>query len=143
MRIHTLTGAAAAGSMALVAFAACGGGGSSPTGPSGGGNVTTVTISATGVSPSTVQISAGQQVRFVNNDTTTREMLSTPHLVHDDCPAINSVGSLAPGDSRTTDRLNTVRICGFHDHRNPDDQRFRGQINVGTSTGPGPGYITR
>lgn len=105
--------------------------------------MTTVTISAAGVTPSTVQISAGQQVRFVNNDTTTREMLSTPHLVHDDCPAINSVGNLAPGESRMTGSLNTVRICGFHDHRNPDDQRFRGQINVGTSSGPGPGYITR
>ena len=23
----------------------------------------------------------------------------------------------------------------------PDDDRFRGQINVGTNTGPGPGYI--
>jgi len=141
MRIHTLT-AAAVGSMALAALAACGGG-SPPTGPGGGATVPTVTISASGITPSTLQISSGQQVRFVNNDSTTREMLSTPHLVHDDCPAINTVGSLAPGESRTTGNLNTVRICGFHDHRNPDDQRFRGQINVGTSQGPGPGYITR
>ena len=140
MRVYTMTAAAAAGLM-LVGFAACGGGGSSPTSPSGGGTVATVTITANGVTPTTLQITAGQQVRFVNNDATTREMLSTPHLVHDDCPAINAVGSLAPGADRMTDRLNTVRICGFHDHRNPDDMRFRGQINVGMSTGPGPGYI--
>jgi len=101
----------------------------------------TVTITANGVTPQTVDISAGQQVRFINNDETTREMLSTPHLLHTDCPAINSVGALSPGANRTTGSLTVVRICGFHDHRNPDDQRFRGQINVGTSAGPGPSYI--
>ena len=141
MRVYTLTAAAVAGALAI-GLAACGGG-SSPTQPPPGGGVATVTITANGVSPSTIQITAGQQVKFVNSDGTTREILSTPHLVHDDCPGINVVGSLSPGSDRTTERLNTVRICGYHDHRNPDDQRFRGQINVGTSTGPGPGYITR
>jgi plastocyanin len=140
MRIHTLAAAAAAG-LAAWGFAACGGGGSSPTSPGGSNNVATVTIGANGVSPSTVQISAGQQVRFVNNDGSPHEMLSTPHLQHTDCPGINAVGTLSPGENRMTERLNTVRICGFHDHRNPDDQRFRGQINVGTSAGPAPGYI--
>ena len=129
----------AVGALAIY-VAACGGGGSSPTQP---GGVATVTITANGVSPSTIQITAGQQVKFVNNDGTTREILSTPHLLHDDCPAINAVGSLNPGTERMTDRLNTTRICGFHDHRNPDDNRFRGQINVGTSSGPPPTYSTR
>jgi plastocyanin len=127
-----------------VAFAACGGGGSAPTSPSGGGGTTTVptvTITANGVEPRTIEISSGQQVRFINNDGTTREILSTPHLTHTDCPPINAVGTLSPGSNRMTDAMNTVRICGYHDHRNPDDQRFRGQINVGTSQGPTPGYV--
>jgi plastocyanin len=140
MRLHILTAATAVGLMAF-GLAGCGGGGSSPTSPPGGGGVATVTITASGVSPTTLEISAGQQVRFINNDGTPHEMLSTPHLAHTDCPAINVVGVLAPGANKMTDRLNTVRICGYHDHSNPDDQRFRGQINVGTSTGPGPGYI--
>ena len=114
-----------------VAVAACG----------GGTTVPTVTITANGVEPKTIEITAGQQVRFVNNDSTTREMLSTPHLAHTDCPAINAVGVLSPGSNKMTEGMTTVRICGFHDHRNPDDNRFRGQINVGTSQGPPPGYI--
>ena len=138
MRACTLTAAVAGG--LVLALSACGGGGSAPTSP---GNTTpvTVTITANGVTPQTVQISAGQRVKFVNSDNTTHEMLSTPHLSHNDCPSINAVGSLQPGADRMTDTLNVVRICGFHDHRNPDDDRFRGQINVGTSVGPTPGYI--
>ena len=139
MRLYTLMTIAVAGSL-MVGSAGCGGG-STPTSPPGGSNIVTVTITSSGVSPQTVSIFAGQRVRFVNNDGTTREVLSTPHLSHDDCPPINAVGTLSPGSERTTDTLNVVRICGYHDHRNPDDQKFRGQINVGTSTGPGPGYI--
>ena len=137
MRTRTCAAAVLAG---FVGVAACGGG-SSPTSPPGGSTVATVTITANGVSPTIVRISAGDQVKFVNSDTATHEMLSTPHLTHTDCPGINSVGTLGPGTERTTARLDEIRICGFHDHRNPDDQRFRGQINVGTSTGPPPGYI--
>ena len=128
-------------------FAACGGGGGgSPTPPSPSPGTPaagpTITITAGGVEPRTLEVSAGQQVRFVNNDSRTHEMLSTPHLLHTDCPAINEVGALAAGANRMTGGLNSVRICGYHDHMNPDDQRFRGQINVGTSEGPAPGYVT-
>jgi plastocyanin len=140
MQANTLTAAAVAASL-VIAVAACGGGGSTPTSPPGGGSIVTVTITATGVAPKVVGVSSGQQVRFVNSDGATHEMLSTPHLAHTDCPSINVVGTLTPGAERMTDSLSTVRICGYHDHRNPDDDRFRGQINVGTSTGPGPGYI--
>lgn len=141
MHAYTLTAVAVAGGL-VVALTACGGGGSAPTSPSGGStNPVVVTITANGVAPKTVEISAGQQVRFINNDGTTHEILSTPHLAHTDCPPINAVGTLSPGSNRITETLSVVRICGYHDHRNPDDDRFRGQINVGTSTGPGPGYV--
>ena len=119
-----------------------GGGGGSPTAPGGGGTAQlTVTITPSGVDPKDLTISAGQVVVFVNNDSRAHDMLTTPHLMHTDCPAINSVGNLSPGSSRQTGNLNTVRICGYHDHLNPDDTRFRGQINVGTQEGPTPGYI--
>ncbi len=119
-----------------------GGGGGSPTAPgTGGGTQHTITITANGLDPKDITINAGQTVTFVNNDTRPHEMLTTPHLMHTDCPAINSVGNLTPGSNRQTGNLNNVRICGFHDHLNPDDNRFRGQINVGTSEGPTPGYI--
>jgi plastocyanin len=129
-----------------VGLAACGGGGSSstPTAPSPGGGATvpTITITADGVAPKTIDIKVGQQVRFVNSDSRNHEMLSTPHLLHTDCPPINLVGNLTPGANKMTGNLNAVRICGFHDHQNPDDQRFRGQINVDTAEGPAPGYVT-
>jgi hypothetical protein len=38
----------------------------------------------------------------------------------------------------------SVRGCGFHDHMNPDDNRFRGQVLVGLGAGdpapPDPAY---
>ena len=136
MRACTLTAAVVAGAV-VVGVTACGGGYSSPP----AGSTVTVTISANGASPKTIEISAGTRVRFVNTDAATHEILSTPHLAHTDCPSINTVGTLGPGAERTTDPLNNVRRCGYHDHLNPDEDKFRGQINVGTSSGPAPGYV--
>jgi hypothetical protein len=55
----------------------------------------------------------------VNNDNQSHEMFSDPHPEHTDCPEINSVGFLSPGQTSRTDNLNTVRTCGFHDHNMP------------------------
>lgn len=130
---------------ALIAVACGGGGGGgNPTTPSPGGGGTsqpTITITVNGVEPKVLDIRAGQRVRFVNSDSRAHEMLTTPHLMHTDCPAINAVGTLAAGADRMTDAMDLVRVCGYHDHQNPDDQRFRGQINVDTNQGPPPGYV--
>jgi len=133
----TLLGAAAA---ALITAAACGGGGDSnsgggggtPTGPSptpapGGA---TITITSSGVSPRTVTISVGSSVTFVNNDTRAHDMASDPHPVHTECPAINAVGFLQPGQSRMTGTLNTARTCGFHDHNRDTDTSLQGSIVI-------------
>ena len=97
-----------AGSMAIL-LAACGGGGSSstpsPTPSPGGG---TITISNNAVSPKTITIATGSQVTFVNNDSRTHEMFSDPHPEHTDCPEINEVGFLNPGQRRPD---------GKHEHR--------------------------
>ena len=53
------------------------------------------------------------------------EMFSDPHPEHTDCPEINQVGFLSPGQSRQTGNLNTVRTCGFHDHATPRESRCR------------------
>lgn len=128
----------------------CGGGGSSsgtPTTPSGtaGGNIgATVTIAGSGVSNTTPRIATGERIRFVNNDTQSHQILTTPHVLHTDCPALNAIGPLAPGQSGVSDPLTTVRGCGFHDHLRPDDTRFRGQVLVGLGSGdpvpPDPEY---
>lgn len=143
-----LEGGRSAGAAAAVAIAclqlACGGS-SSPSAPSGSGTVgATITIGANGVSNASPRISLGARVRFTNNDSRPHEILTTPHLIHTDCPALNEVGMLQPGQSKDSGAFNERRGCGFHDHLNPDNQSFRGQVIVGLNEGdpnpPDPSY---
>jgi hypothetical protein len=142
----------------LCAFAlwaiACGGGGSysgSPTTPSpspgSGGNIATVTLTSNGVSDAAPRINSGDRVRFTNNDTRVRDIKSTPHGAHNDCPGLNAIGLLQPGASGMSEPLTGSRGCGFHDHSDPDNTRFRGQVLVGLASGdptpPTPGYLHR
>jgi plastocyanin len=92
--------------------------------------VPTMTLSSAGVSPKTIQVPVGGRVRFVNNDTVTHMMGSDPHPDHTDCPEINQVGFLLPGQSRETGNLVQPRTCGFHDHERPDVQALRGTITI-------------
>jgi hypothetical protein len=57
-------------------------------------------------------------------------MSSDPHPAHTDCPAINSVGFLQPGESRATANLTTARTCGFHDHNRDTDTTLQGTIII-------------
>jgi plastocyanin len=120
--------------LVLTALAvACGG---SPTEPSdgggggGGGSTTTITITAAGVSPREITVPAGTRVTFINNDSRNHEMNSDPHPFHGDCPPIDDVGFLAPGQTKLTGNLNVVRRCGFHDHNAPDVASLQGTIIV-------------
>lgn len=126
---------------AVGAAIACGGGGggsdspTSPTAPPSGGGPTpdsaTITISSSGtVSPSTVTIRQGGRVTFVNNDTTTHDMASDPHPTHENCAAMNQVGFLTAGQSRTSGAFNTVQTCGFHDHNRPGETGLQGRITI-------------
>jgi plastocyanin len=125
----------AAMTMAMVTAFACGGsggGGTSPTpvgspGPSGA----TITITSAGVvSPSSVTINNGESVTFVNSDSRVHEMASDPHPAHTDCPPINALGTLQPGQSRLTNAMTTSRTCGFHDHLNDSNPNLRGTIVI-------------
>lgn len=127
----------------------CGGGSSSPTAPSdgggtggggtggggtGGGGVTataTITISSSGVvSPSAVSITQGGRVTFVNNDSRAHDMNSDPHPEHTDCPPLDQIGFLSPGQSKTSGNMNTIRTCGFHDHNLPTVTSLQGRITI-------------
>jgi plastocyanin len=109
----------------------CGGGSpAAPSSPGGGDASITITMTATGVSPKQLTVPQGTRVRFVNNDPRTHQMNSDPHPEHTDCPEINNVGFIAFGQTRETGNLNIVRTCGYHDHDNPEDTRFRGQILI-------------
>jgi plastocyanin len=108
------------------ALAGCGG--SSPTTPSM--SDATITITASGVSPAEVHIPVGGHVTFVNNDVRLHAMSSDPVQLHTDCPAINEVGVLNPGQSRSTGVFTAARTCGFHDHTNEFDDTWKGRIIV-------------
>ena len=96
--------------------------------PSGGA---TVTIQSGGiVSPKTVTISAGSRVTFINNDSRPHDMESDPHPEHTDCPEINQVGFLTPGQTRLTGNMNTVRTCGYHDHEQDTNRNLQGSIII-------------
>ena len=94
------------------------------------GATATVTISGNAVSPRAVTITQGGRVTFVNNDTRTHDMASNPHPEHTQCPEINSVGFLSPGQSRATSNMNTVRTCGFHDHNQDSNTALQGTITI-------------
>lgn len=127
-----------AAATALALAAACGGssGGGGGTGPSPvtgspGPSGATITISAAGVvNPSTVTISVGQSVTFVNNHNQPHQMSSDPHPAHTDCPQINALGTLAGGQTALTNALTTARTCGFHDHLNDTNANLRGSIII-------------
>jgi plastocyanin len=121
---------------ALVTIAACG---SSPSSPSNPGPITgspgpsgaTITIGANGaVSPTQVQITAGQSVTFINNDSRTHDMSSDPHPSHTDCPQLNAAGGLSPGQTKLTNAFPAARTCGFHDHNSPDVAALTGRIVI-------------
>jgi len=57
-------------------------------------------------------------------------MYSNPHPEHTDCPEINQVGHLDPGQSRQTGNLNVARTCGFHDHMNAENRALQGTITI-------------
>jgi len=130
----------------MLVAGACGGGGySSPSTPSAPATTQpdaalTVTISASGVDPRSLQVPMGGIVTFVNNDTRTHQIMSDPNPLHDDCPSINDVSTLAPGQSRKTGSFMVAKACGYHDHMNPDAVGLQGVLLVGGAQDPGTHY---
>jgi hypothetical protein len=69
-------------------------------------------------------------VLFVNEHNRRHDMTSDPHPDHLDCPELNQVGLLVPGQRRETGNLVAVRTCGFHDHDDPGNAGLRGTIVI-------------
>jgi hypothetical protein len=112
---------------------ACGtSGGGNPGGPSPPPtNPNVITISSSGIaSPREITVAPGSRVLFDNRDARRHDMTSDDHPDHLECPAINQVGLLNPGQTRETGNLNTVRTCGYHDHEDPDNNNLKGRIVI-------------
>ena len=112
-----------------VSVAACGDSQATPAPSPGNPNIITITAGGA-VSPRELTVSPGSRVLFVNNHNRRHDMSSDSHPDHLDCPELNQVGVLNPGQSRETGNLVAVRSCGFHDHDDPNNNNLRGTITV-------------
>ena len=114
----------------LIAFgvllARCGASPSAPSDPA----AATITLTPTGPTPTEVRVPTFSRVLFINNDVRPHVIASDPVSVHTDCPAVNDVDVLGPGQRRTTGTLAVPRTCGFHDHANESDPAWKGRIIV-------------
>jgi len=108
-----------AGCGVYLLLTACGGSKSptSPQAPPPSGP--TVTIGSSGLVPRTIEIPVGGRLTIVNNDAVSHDMGSDPHPFHEDCPELNQIGMLEPGQARTSGNLVEARTCGMHDHIRP------------------------
>jgi plastocyanin len=97
-------------------------------------NATTFLLLNNAVCPQTMTVAKGTRVTFINNDTRTHDMESDPHPEHTDCPELNQVGVLQPGQQRDSGNLNgnpnTAKRCGFHDHLNDTNAALQGAITI-------------
>lgn len=76
----------------------------------------TVTITSKGVSPAEVTVALGGAVTFINTDAQPHDLAGGLDPQHPDCPEIDAVGFLSPGQQRTTRPFLVARTCAFHDH---------------------------
>jgi hypothetical protein len=110
-------------------LAACGGG-SSPTPPTPLPNEITINVTATGFKPPQAEVAVGGRVLFTNIDDRLHSIASNPLTTHADCPPINDVGVLVPGQSKSTGALTTARTCTYHDTFSEGGQLLMGTIVV-------------
>ena len=76
-----------------------------------------VTISASGFTPKSITIKAGESVTWTNNDSEKHTVNSSPHPTHTDYQPLN-LGVIQPGQQKslTFDKAGTYK---YHDHLNP------------------------
>lgn len=77
--------------------------------------VTTITRNASSFTPSSVTITAGDQIKFVNTSGASIQPSSNPHPDHTDYTALN-MAVIPNNSSSTTGALNNVGTWGYHDH---------------------------
>jgi plastocyanin len=105
---------------AVAALLATSCGSSGPTSPSGAPHTlpSTIMIMGSEALPQELTIAIGERVAFMNHDTVPHAVAGGPDPSRPDCPEINAVGVLAPGDTRSTEPFTTAKTCAFHVPRN-------------------------
>jgi plastocyanin len=90
----------------------------------------TISVTATGFKPKEAELAVGGRARFENIDDRLHSIASNPLLTHADCPPINEVGVLVPGQPKMTGALTEAKTCGYHDTASAGS----GQVLMGTIT---------
>jgi hypothetical protein len=103
---------------------------STPLPPVQGPPAASVTVSAQGVAPMEVQVAVGSYITFINADTRPHEIYSGVDHARPDCPEIDVIGVIAPGQSRPTRAFESARTCTFHDFENLGNPAFEGRVIV-------------
>lgn len=80
--------------------------------------------------PYEATVVAGGRVTFVNRDLVVHDIQGGIDPDHRDCPEIDIVGFLQPGQSRATEPLTIARSCDYHDHTEHDHHGFSGRIVI-------------
>jgi plastocyanin len=132
--MRTVNFLAAACAAAAIAVSCGGASPVSSTNPTAGctpsATANTLVIQNNTICPSTLTVTRGSQVTILNSDSRTHEMDSDPHPEHTDCPELNQIGFLNPGQNQRSGNLNTARRCGLHDHSSPDTAGLRATITI-------------
>jgi hypothetical protein len=138
--VTALRGSILAGLAAIVAVGCSSGTPSTPTPPSpppvtgppqGPPSTATIVIGSNNTfMPLEVTVAVGGRVSFENRNNRAFDIMSDPPLVHTDCPPVQEVGFIQPGQTKQTGVLNVAGVCGFHDHLNEHNPDLRGRIVV-------------
>jgi hypothetical protein len=92
-----------------------------------------ITITPQGVTPRILVVAPGEAITIRNLDTEPHQMFSGPYLERSTCPALNQIGYLAPGESRSSGNFTTAGTCPFLDDVRPGQQmnrEFQGYVIV-------------
>ena len=74
-----------------------------------------------------LRVYQGSRLTFLNQDAIPHDIQSGPPQIHTDCPEVAGAGFLVPGQTKSTDPLNRLVTCTFHDHIHESDPRFSGR----------------
>jgi plastocyanin len=114
----------------LFVVSSCGGGSGPTTGPESAPFEPIVNVTARGFEPPNVVVAVGGRVRFQNFDDRPHVIASNPIETHTDCPPINEVGLLVPGQVKHTGQFPEPTTCTYHDELSEGRQLLTGSITI-------------
>ena len=89
-----------------------------------------VTVSAAGVDPQTLHLDAPVGVKVTNEDHVAHKFEAALELGDGDCPEMNQLPTLEPGQNGTVTITRSGIICAFHDAGAPTNFAFKGLLVI-------------